>query len=105
VAVAAQVLLPPCPTGLGEQATVPPAVGLAVAVIAYEVCEKVAVTFRGAVTLVKVQAEPVQSPLKATNAYPALADAVHVLLPPCPTGFGEQVTVPPAIGLAVAVIA
>jgi hypothetical protein len=63
------------------------------------------VTLLGAVTLLNVQVAPVQSPLKVLNTYPALVDAAQVLLPPCPTGFGEQLTVPPAVGLAVAVIA
>ena len=100
-----QVLLPLYGTGFGVQLTVPPAVGLAVAVIAN--CAKLAVTLLGDVTPDSVHDVdvPVQAPVKLTNPQPELGVAVQVVLPLYGTGFGVQPTVPPAVGLAVAEIA
>src|SRR5688500_5300779 len=62
-----------------------------------------AVTLLAEVTLVSVQVAPVQSPLHPANWKPALGVAVQVVVPPWPTGLGEQLTVPPLAGFAAVV--
>ena len=100
LAVAVQVVESPLGTGFGEQLTVPPFGGFALVVTVKVpgVEVKFAMTDFADVTFVRLQVEPVQLPLQPTKVNPEAGVAVQVELPPWLTGFGEQLTVPPAAG-------
>src|SRR5690606_26918698 len=69
------------------------------------VAVKVATTLFAEVTPGSVQVAPVQSPLHAVNTKPGFALAEHVLVPPWPTGFGVQATLPAPAGFTAVAMA
>ena len=67
---------------------------------------KLAVTATGALMLLRLQVAPVQPPLKALNANPALvAVTLQVLLPAPRPGLGVQLTLPAAAGSTMTLMA